>query len=295
VIGVGPLTDYTIGSGYAVYNGDCVEVMNHFMKNFVDLIITSPFYNMGKNPNHGTKGSGTDSLYNEFKDNMTIEEYYNFMYKVFTLYEQILVRDGVILWNMSYSSKNAILPYQIMHLIHENTEFTVRDTIVWKKAHATSFQTSPNNLSRICELIFVIARKDVVFKTNKQKGKYNETTKQQFYKDQRNFIKTHGTRQIHKNIKHKATFPLRLVYQLLEIYAQPGAVVMDNFMGLGTTGRACKNKGFDFIGIGDDKMTEKELHENQDAELEAERQSMGYYDPYVSKYGTEYKQMKDAY
>ncbi len=51
----------------------------------------------------------------------------------------------------------------------------------------------------------------------------------------------------------------------------------------------------DFTRIGDDKMTEKELHENQDAELEAERQSAGYYDPYVSKYGTEYKQMKDAY
>jgi len=141
-----------------------------------------------------------------------------------------------------------------MHLVHENTEFTVRDTIIWKKNHATAFQTSPNNLSRICELIFVIARKDVLFKTNKQKGVYNEKLKQQFYKSQRNFIKTPGTREIHKNIKHKATFPLRLVYQLLEMYARPGSVVMDNFMGLGTTGRACLNKGFDFIGIEIDKL-----------------------------------------
>ncbi len=247
------MVDYTIGDGYSVYNGDCLEVMEKDLKKVkVDLVITSPFYGLGKNPYHGKKAN--NSLYNNFNDDMPEDEYLIFMLKVFMQYERLLVNDGVILWNMSYSSKNAILPYKLMVEIDRNSRFTVRDTIIWKKSHANTFQTSPNNLSRICELIFVIARKGVVFKTNKPKGLYNEKLKQQFYKDQRNFIKTPGTRDIHKNIKHKATFPLRLVYQLLEMYARPGSVVMDNFMGLGTTGRACINKGFEFIGIEIDEL-----------------------------------------
>jgi hypothetical protein len=40
-------------------------------------------------------------------------------------------------------------------------------------------------------------------------------------------------------------------------------------------------------------MEPLEYWDQMEAELEAERISSGYYEPFVSKYGTEYKQMKD--
>lgn len=48
---------------------------------------------------------------------------------------------------------------------------------------------------------------------------------------------------------HPTQKPLALVEWLISTYTNPGDTVLDNCMGSGTTGRACKNLGREFVGM----------------------------------------------
>ena len=48
---------------------------------------------------------------------------------------------------------------------------------------------------------------------------------------------------------HPTQKPLALVEWLISTYTNPGETVLDNCMGSGTTGKACKNLGREFIGM----------------------------------------------
>lgn len=48
---------------------------------------------------------------------------------------------------------------------------------------------------------------------------------------------------------HPAAFPIELVEQVLTLWSSPGDLVVDPFMGSGTTGLGCFKLGRDFIGI----------------------------------------------
>ena len=57
-----------------------------------------------------------------------------------------------------------------------------------------------------------------------------------------------GRNTIYKN-NHPTVKPTDLMRYLCRLVTQPGGVVLDPFMGSGSTGRAAKAEGFDFIGI----------------------------------------------
>jgi site-specific DNA-methyltransferase (adenine-specific) len=48
---------------------------------------------------------------------------------------------------------------------------------------------------------------------------------------------------------HPTVKPVKLMEYLVRMVTPPGGVVLDPFMGSGTTGVAAKNLGFEFIGI----------------------------------------------
>ena len=52
-----------------------------------------------------------------------------------------------------------------------------------------------------------------------------------------------------KNSPHPCAKPLNILEKLIKVHSRPGDVVLDPFMGGGSTGVACKNTGRDFIGI----------------------------------------------
>jgi site-specific DNA-methyltransferase (adenine-specific) len=53
--------------------------------------------------------------------------------------------------------------------------------------------------------------------------------------------------------QHPTQKPVALMEYMIRTYTNPGGVVLDNCMGSGTTGVACKNAGREFIGIEMDK------------------------------------------
>jgi len=222
---------------------DNLVTMSKMPDEFISGILCSPPYNIG------TKRK--DCYYNngyQEKDNLTTEEYISLRINEFKEFERIMKDDGVICYNISYHNENPILPTLLMAEIHNQTNLTVADIITWKKKSALPFQTSPTKLSRICELIYVIVKKDRLhdFKTNKVVSSINKKTNQKFYKNYTNFIEADNNDGIKSKLK--ASYSEDLVYKLFNIYFPQQSLIYDPFSGIGTTARACKKTGRQFIG-----------------------------------------------
>jgi len=231
-----------------IYNEDNLVTMKKMPDNFISGIITSPPYNMGKNPNHRRKDQVDYNLYENDVDNLTIEQYLELRLNEFKEFQRILKPDGVICYNISYSGDNPILPTLLLNKIHNETNLTLTDIIVWKKNSANPFQTSPNKLTRISELIYIIVNKNYLntFKANKEVSTINEKTGQKFYKNYTNLIEAKNNDGFKTDLK--ATYSSELVEKLIHIYFPENSLIYDPFMGIGTTAKGCINKKCNYIG-----------------------------------------------
>lgn len=248
---------------YSIKNEDCFVTMDSMKDKTVDVIMTSPFYNTNKKAGQNRTILNTkakqDSYqyvrYDSHVDNLTNEEYNEFSVKLFNNFDRILKENGVVLYNISYGGQNTTGMYEAIVEIIRNTNFTLADTIVWKKSNALPNNMSPNKLTRIVEYVFVFVRKDefYTFKSN-MKVVSTRSSGQKMYESVYNFIKAKnndGTCPY-----NKATYSSDLVNKLFDIYVyDKGLLVYDPFMGSGTTAIACVDKDLDFIG--------SEISENQ--------------------------------
>lgn len=237
-----------------IRNEDCRETMKGMIEKeeYVDLIVTSPPYNThrGKIKYNEKNFEYYSSKYDIEMPNMTREEYIEFVIEVFGLFYQILKKDGVILWNMSYGSDKYTpmgrdLIWLVIAEIIRETEFVVADRIIWKKKRALPNNMSKNKLTRIVEDIFVIVRREEYesFFCNKEIiGTMNKS--QNLYTVYYNYIEAKNNDG--KNPYNKATYSTELVLKLLKMYGKEGDegfVVYDPFGGTGTTINACKEYG----------------------------------------------------
>lgn len=227
-----------------ILNEDCILTMNNLEDNSIDVILTSPPYNMTKRKG-GYADTGRYDVYDDWK---TEKDYIDWMIDIFNHFDKILVPNGVILFNLNYSIENPILPYKVICHIDEKTPFTVVDTIVWKKKSGLPFPANSRRLSRIFENVFVIVRKTEVnsFNTNRKVKSISEKTGQKYYEVKYNFIEADNNDG--KCELNQATFSTDLCKQLLSIYAPNNATVYDPFIGTGTTAVACKQMNMDCIG-----------------------------------------------
>ncbi len=225
-----------------IYNEDCLNTMKKISMNFVDGIITSPPYNIGHR-----KDCYYDNGYNEI-DNLLPEDYLERRIKEFIEFDRIVKDKGVICYNISYHTKNPILPIQLINKINEETNLTLTDIITWKKSHSIPFQTSPTKLSRITEQIYIIVHKNYLhgFTTNKKISKINEKTSQKFYKNYTNFIKAKNNDSYKCNLK--SAFSQELVDKLINIYFPKNSLIYDPFSGIGTTQLSCIRNNCKYIG-----------------------------------------------
>ena len=231
-----------------IFNESNLETMLKITDKSISGIITSPPYNITSKRKDGYYNNGYSDM-----DNLTPDEYLEVRTNEFKEFSRIMEDKGVICYNISYHNENPILPTLLIAKIHNYTDLTVADIITWKKPVAIPFATSPTKLSRICELIYVIVKKDHLhdFMTNKEISSVSKKTGQTFYKNYQNIIEAKNNDGV--NCKLKASFSEDLVNKLLNIYFPIGSTIYDPFMGLSTTARACEKSGRNFIGSELDK------------------------------------------
>lgn len=221
-----------------IYNEDCIETMSkHLKPKSIDIVITSPPYNMTKRKG-GLSDSGRYDVYNDWK---TEEDYCMWTYEIFNNIRRVLKDEGVILYNFSYSIENPSLPFKLVAGIEANTNYRLVDTIIWKKKSGLPFPANRYRLSRICEFVFVFVNKDNMnnYTNNRHIKSVSEKTGQSYYDVQYNFIE--AANNDGKCSLNQATFSSELVTQLLSMYcnSEEKRLVYDPFMGTGTTAAAC--------------------------------------------------------
>ena len=230
-----------------IFCEDCFETMSNMDNGSIDAIITSPPYNTARTGTNDRAFKNYENRYDIHLDNKTDKEYLQWSVDIFNYYDKILKPNGAILYNISYSSENTDLIWKFVAEIINKTPFTTADTIIWKKDCAIPNNVSHNKLTRICEFVFVFARKKEIdtFTMNKSITSVSKTG-QKFYENKFNFIDAPNNDG--SNNLNKATFSSDFVRHLLLLYTKEGDLIYDSFMGTGTTAEACVIEKRNYIG-----------------------------------------------
>ena len=224
-----------------IYNQDCLCGIKQLEDNCINVVLTSPPYNIiRKNCN--------DRGYDLYNDGMSNEEYSKWTCDIFNELDRVLVKNGCVLWNMSYGSENVECMNLTIADIIRNTNFTIADIIVWKKSSAFPNNMSHNKLTRIIEFIYVLCRKSE-FKTFNANKKVTSVRPngQRMYENIFNFI-TAKNNDLTTEL-NKATYSTELCDKLLNIYAKKGDLILDPFIGTGTTAVSCIKNNLHYIGF----------------------------------------------
>jgi len=204
-----------------IYNMDCIEGMKLLDDNSIDCVITSPPYNLNDK-----------RYYKEYQDNLSSEQYVEWLNKISKELFRIMKKEGNILFNISYNNNSK---YEYIKIVNNfiNNGFKLCETIVWLKKGMPL--TEINNLTRDCEFIFLFSKTDKYF-TNQKKNQIIS-----------NVIKISNS-NVQTQI-NSACFPKELISKLLKYFTKENDIVLDCFMGTGTTAVSCKEQKRNFIGF----------------------------------------------
>ncbi len=216
---------------------DCIETMAEMEPASVDLVVTSPPYNMTSRAG-GYADTGRYDVYTDWK---TEDEYVDWTLSLFSGFDRVLKKDSAVVYNFSYSIENPALPYRLVADLQAKSSFALVDTVIWKKASGLPFPANLRRLSRIWEFIWIFARKDELgtFRVHKKVSRKSAKTGQTYWKVHYNLVEARNNDEPTPEL-NQATYSSELVLKLLDIYAADGYTVFDPFNGTGTTGLACK-------------------------------------------------------
>lgn len=223
-----------------LYKGDCLKVMQDLPDNSVDLIVTSPPYNKkGFTGIKKTSGSnhtwGHYSIdYKTYNDDLPSEQYLDWQANFLVLCGKLLKDGGSIFYNhkpIRANNKIIFHPYTILERVGNKGIFLYQE-IIWNRKNSPNVR---NDVLLPCteRLYWLVKNKPTVYKDQLADE----------YKSEVWNIAPRADKE------HPATFPFNLAENCIKLTTKEGGVVLDPFMGSGTTGVVCKRTNRNFIGI----------------------------------------------
>jgi len=233
---------------FKLYNDDCIKVMKNFSDQTFDLIITSPPYD-------DLRGYNSKVNWAEFGQNAY----------------RTLKDGGIMVWNVNDKIKNgskSLTSFKQCLLFNE-IGFNVNDVMIWKKSNPMP-QVKQPRYNQVFEYMFIFSKgKPKTFNPIKVPCKcagqnYSSTCKK-ITKDKERVYKEFeiNNTKVDDNIwefavsqnktKHPAVFPIELPLRHIKSWSNENDIILDPFMGSGTTGLACQQLNRNFIGIELDK------------------------------------------
>ncbi len=222
------------------------ERMEELPDNSINLMVTSPPYNVGK----------------EYDEDLTMQEYKDFLTQVWKETYRVLVPGGRACVNVANLGRKPYLP--LSSFINKDMldlGFLMRGEIIWNKASSASPSTawgswlsaSNPTLRDVHEYILVFS-KESFSRPGKGKGKNKDkdrnkrsTISRDEFLEYTKSVWTFGAESA-KKIGHPAPFPAELPKRCIKLYTFEGDVVLDPFMGSGTTAVAALECGRHFVG-----------------------------------------------
>lgn len=227
-------------------NGDCLQLINNISNNSIDLVITSPPYNVDLGNNKYKKNG-----YSLYKDNKEHVEYIKWLKNIFiSLYDKIK-NGGRIAINIGDGKNGKIPTHSDIINFMCNIGYIPYSTIIWNKKQtanraAWGSYCSPSSPSFPApfEYILIFCKGSTKLLT---KGK-TDLTKEEFVKYAYGVWEFPPETKM-KKFGHPAMFPEELPYRLIKMLSYKESTILDPFMGSGTVGIVCKNLNRNFIGI----------------------------------------------
>jgi site-specific DNA-methyltransferase (adenine-specific) len=229
-----------------IYNMDCLNGLRKMDDNTIDLVVTSPPYNVDLGNNKYNKNP-----YNLYNDNKEHQEYISWLKEIFSLVYLKLKSGGRVCINIGDSKNGAIPTHSDVIQMMCDIGYIPMTNIIWNKNTTSNRASFGSYLSPSCpsfprgfEFILVFAKEN---KKLQYKGE-TDLTKEEFV-EWTNGLWTFAPETRQKKIGHPAMFPEELPKRLIKMFSWKGALVVDPFMGSGTTAIACINTNRNYIGF----------------------------------------------
>ncbi|MCT0104231.1 DNA-methyltransferase [Proteus mirabilis] len=258
-----------------IYGMDCLEGMRRIPSEIIDLSVTSPPYNIGK----------------EYEDILSVDEYILWCSEWMSELHRLSKKDGSLWLNVGYLEvENKGLAVPIPYLLWDKTEFYLIQEIVWNYSAgvACKKRLSPRNEKILWYVknpenykfnLDEIRDPNVKYPNQKKNGKLkcNPLGKNPSDVWQIPKVTSGKNRSSKERMDHPAQFPLEMIDRIIKAGSNPGDTIIDPFMGSGTTAiSALKNgrkvigfeKNSDYINIIANRIDDYYLNESQNLLLE---------------------------
>lgn len=244
---------YQESNHVTLHNGDCLELLKRIPNESVDLVITSPPYCIGK------------AYENPHDDIETFKKQHT---DIFDEIYRVVKPGGSVCWQVGYHiSDQCVIPldcivYNIFTSYNEKLDypFILRNRIIWTFGHGLN---STKRFSGRHEVIMWFTKGDqTVFNLDdvrvpqKYPGKksYKGNNKGQYSgnplgKNPSDVWDIPNVKALHiEKTEHPCQFPVAIPQRLIKALTTPNALVLDPFMGSGSTGVAALIEGRRFVG-----------------------------------------------
>ena len=235
-----------------IYKGDSIKILKAKIQNSsVNTVFADPPYNLsGKNlSNPKNKTGGAFYKVNEDWDTFSLNKYEKFTFEWIEESKRVLKSNGSIFICASLHNLKTIL------LALELNELEVKNIIIWQKANPMPNQTRRLFTHSHEYLIWAVKGKGWTFNAEQLKKINPDRQKDgslKMMQDIWKFPVVQGVERL-KNKEGRALHPTQkpeaLVERAIVASTKKGNLVLDPFMGSGTTAAVCKKLGRNYIGI----------------------------------------------
>jgi modification methylase len=211
------------------------ENMPELPDNSISLMVTSPPYNVGK----------------DYDLDLTFDEYLSFLEKVLSETFRVLLPGGRVAFNVANLGRKPYIPLN-SHVARLACDlgFLMRGEIVWIKGKGAtgscawgSWMSAGNpTLRDLHEYILVFSKQ----RFDRPRKGHSTISREEFMAATTSVW--HIPPESARRVGHPAPFPVALVERLIHLYTFEGDVVLDPFMGSGSTAIAAVNCGRHFVG-----------------------------------------------
>jgi site-specific DNA-methyltransferase (adenine-specific) len=231
--------------------GDCLTVLPELEAGTVDVVVTSPPYNLGLS-------------YHDYCDRRNEEEYVDWLIRVASEIRRVMKADASFFLNISGSSSAPWLPFELV--VRLRPLFVLQNHITWIKSIATKGD-AVGHFKPVGGQRFLHHNHEHIFHlTLSGDVKLDRLAIGVPFKDKSNIARRNHAKDLRcrgntwfipydtvqnkaAKFHHPSTFPLALPRWCIRLHGRSDAVVLDPFMGTGTTLVAAELEGASGIGI----------------------------------------------
>ena len=243
-----------------IINKDSDIIVNEFPKELLNTIIEGSCENMKDIPNNSLHLMITSPPYNvskEYDNDLSLNEYLDLLKNCFTETYRVLVNGGRACINIANVGRKPYIPLSdYVSKIMIEIGFNMRGEIIWNKSAGAgistawgSFQSASNPILRdVHEYILIFSKGNYKRERdkNEKEFRHDNISKEEFIEWTKSVWTMNPERA--KRIGHPAPFPEELPNRLIKLFSFTNDIVIDPFMGSGTTAIAAIKNSRNFVG-----------------------------------------------